>query len=245
MIHMVKDVNLQSDSSKTDILLITPPPFLDHFWRKQHVEWALRTGYANTDEKAVEGMMRTSKVMKTYVEACLAVGKEEGIDVLDIYLGMIRAAGSEDEDALRPFFTWVDLDSPRLIISEMAYILRRKDIKSCLTTSPSSLKASTLILTQRGCAVPCQTTLNLAPPRITTLRLTSLKRRISLHVARFHKSSLSYALLCDPNRPHTCQPGPSDQGVHGFGKHSCIERQSLRGLRVCSGEMRRESATWR
>lgn len=105
MISLINAANSEYPTPITKIILITPPPFLEHFWRKQHIAWALESGYAETEEAAVKGMERKSEVTKTYAEACVAVGKQAGVEVLDVYSGMINAAGSDTEDALRPFFT--------------------------------------------------------------------------------------------------------------------------------------------
>lgn len=106
MIHLLRSPESEYYSPDTAIVLMTPPPILADYWRRQHVNWALREGVANTAEEALKGSDRSAKVTASYAAGCVEVAENLGVQVVDVYSGLIRAAGGTTEDALLPFFTY-------------------------------------------------------------------------------------------------------------------------------------------
>lgn len=107
MISLLHSPGSASYDPKTRIILITPTPVCSEYWCKQHVAWAIGEGRAQTAEEALRGTMRDSAVTKQYAEACIEVGRQASVEVLDAHSGMIRAAGGCKEELLMPFFTCV------------------------------------------------------------------------------------------------------------------------------------------
>lgn len=103
-LHELVRLVRQADD-RTRVLLITPPPLLTEFWRSEHVDWALRQGGARSAEEALRVINRDADTTKSYGQAVLMVGKEAGVDVVDLMSAMPQAVGGDTEDLLRPLFT--------------------------------------------------------------------------------------------------------------------------------------------
>ena len=80
IIAMVRDKDSEQYSPETKIILMTPPPVIES-----------RTNH------------RKPSVTKTYVEAVMRVGKEEGLPVANVHAAVLEAAGGPGDDELGPF----------------------------------------------------------------------------------------------------------------------------------------------
>ena len=84
----------------TKIIMITPPPIME----KAHFEDTKASRKA--DGTLVEPMSPTRRYehSKQYSVACYDFAKEESLPVVDIHTAIIRAAGGETEEQLKPYF---------------------------------------------------------------------------------------------------------------------------------------------
>jgi hypothetical protein len=105
MIDLVVSPASSYFSPKTQILLLTPPPFLTETWTRQHIAWALGEGRATTAEEAVYGTEREGDLTHRYALACVDVARQTGVHCVDIHSGLIEAAGGTLEEQLKPYFT--------------------------------------------------------------------------------------------------------------------------------------------
>ena len=93
MIWMVRSPESPRYSPDTRVILINSPPL-------NAEQWAARQG-AQDPPRPLE---RDSAVTKTYAEAAVEVGAQEGVAVVDAWTALYEAAGKE-EKALRKFLT--------------------------------------------------------------------------------------------------------------------------------------------
>jgi len=105
MINLIQSPESMFYSQCTRIILISPPPFVENYWRERHIQWALTEGGAETVEEALHGSDRSGQAAKEYASACMEVAKEAGVEGVDVHSGLIQAAGGRTEEALMPFFT--------------------------------------------------------------------------------------------------------------------------------------------
>ena len=93
MIWMVRSPESPRYSPDTRVILINSPPL-------NAEQWAARQGARDPPRP----MERDSAVTKTYAEAAVEVGAQEGVAVVDAWTALYEAAGKE-EKALRKFLT--------------------------------------------------------------------------------------------------------------------------------------------
>ena len=101
IIHFVKDPSSPWYSPETRIVLVTAPPIIPEEWLK-HCENMWRQNGSN-GPKPTE-MEREPTNTKKYVEACLEVGKEQGVEVVDAWTAIVKQAGGSDAESLAPYF---------------------------------------------------------------------------------------------------------------------------------------------
>jgi lysophospholipase L1-like esterase len=106
------------------IVLITPPPIV----QSMRMEMPLPPGIPKADQ----GKERDLNHSRKFKDACLAIGKEwkaktgGRVQVIDFWKVIVDAAGSEQDDDLRPFFTdGLHLTPPgyRLLFDELMEVL--------------------------------------------------------------------------------------------------------------------------
>jgi lysophospholipase L1-like esterase len=85
--------------AETRVLLITCPPVMEKAWTAHLRNVRIQRGEVDVDKPA-----RSKESPKIYSTACKEVAQQEGVPVVDLYTGIIDAAGGDDEEKLAPFF---------------------------------------------------------------------------------------------------------------------------------------------
>jgi hypothetical protein len=101
IIHFVKNPSSPWYSPETRIVLITAPPIIPQEWLK-YCEGMWRQNGSN-GPKPTE-IDREPANTKKYVEACLEVAKEQGVEVVDAWKAIVDQAGGSDAGSLAPYF---------------------------------------------------------------------------------------------------------------------------------------------
>lgn len=103
LLNLVRSPSSPYYSPDTKIVLLSPGPIVSSDWNNRIFEEDEAAGHHRPPGK----LQRDPKHVKLYAEACVEVAKEERVPYVDSHTAIIQAAGSEAEDALRPFFTLV------------------------------------------------------------------------------------------------------------------------------------------
>ncbi len=94
LIQLVKSPSSEWYSPETRIILLTPPPVNTTLWLAFLKEIEVPTDHSD----------RTVERTRTYAEAAIAVGKKEGVPVVDVFSLLWSAAG-ENEEGLKEFLS--------------------------------------------------------------------------------------------------------------------------------------------
>lgn len=100
LISMVKKPASPYYSPDTRLILITAPPIIPSAWR-DHCVGMWKQNACRGPEPEED---RDTEVTKRYVDACMEVAKQEGVEVVNAWTGIVEAAGGSDKDSLAPFF---------------------------------------------------------------------------------------------------------------------------------------------
>lgn len=96
---MVRDPKSEWYSPDTRVVLISPPPIIE--------EERLKGQMARWKEFGSEGpaplLDRDAENTHKYAEAVVAVGKETGIPTVDLWSAVVKHAGGNTPDKLRPY----------------------------------------------------------------------------------------------------------------------------------------------
>jgi lysophospholipase L1-like esterase len=105
MINMIRDPASPYHSPSTHIILINAPPILEATRQAAMIaKWKL-FGCHGPSPKLNVAKDRT----KSYAEASKEVATEQNVPVVDLWTALVQAAGSDNEDALLPFFTYASI----------------------------------------------------------------------------------------------------------------------------------------
>ncbi|WRT65393.1 uncharacterized protein IL334_002336 [Kwoniella shivajii] len=100
LINLVKDPSSQYYSPETKVIMINAPPIIPDAWVEARIEKWKSFG----SEGPKPDQNRDRKVTKEYANACIVVGENEGVDVVDIWTAIVDAAGGESDRQLAPYF---------------------------------------------------------------------------------------------------------------------------------------------
>lgn len=92
LISMIQSPSSEYYSPDTKIILITPPPIIPEKWFKAMQKLQAERGQPVSDKPT-----RESKMVHEYAQACLEVAEKENVASIDIYSGLIEAAGGDDQ----------------------------------------------------------------------------------------------------------------------------------------------------
>jgi len=101
LIHLVKDPSSPWHSPETRLVLITAPPIIPEEWLKHCEGMWIQNGSNGPKPTEID---REPSNTKKYVEACLQVGKEQGVEVVDAWTAIVNQAGGSDAESLAPYF---------------------------------------------------------------------------------------------------------------------------------------------
>ncbi|WVQ77818.1 hypothetical protein IAR50_007508 [Cryptococcus sp. DSM 104548] len=135
--HLIKLLTSPSSpyySPETKIILVTPPPVCTSKWLTSRIsKWEF---FGQEGEKPDQN--RDQAVAKEYVEGCLAVAKEQGVEVVDLWGAIAKAAGGEGDEELDPYlYDGVHLTPP-------AYAILFEEVKKVIVNKFPELNPETM-----------------------------------------------------------------------------------------------------
>lgn len=100
LISWIRSPSSEYYSPDTAIIMITPPPVIDEKWFK-----AMQKLQAERGQEVSQQHTRTSERAHTYAKACLEVAEGEQVQCIDMYSGLIEAAGGSDLEHLDAYLS--------------------------------------------------------------------------------------------------------------------------------------------
>ena len=97
---MVKNPSSPYHSPDTRLVLITAPPIIPSAWRAHCVGMWQANG--SQGPEPVED--REPSNTKSYVDACVEVARQEGVEIVNAWSAIVNAAGGADAESLAPYF---------------------------------------------------------------------------------------------------------------------------------------------
>lgn len=101
IIHFVQDPKSPWYSPSTRLVLITAPPIIPQEWLKHCEGMWMQNGKNGPKPTNID---REPSNTKKYVQACLDVGWEQGVEVVDAWTAIVEQAGGSDAESLAPYF---------------------------------------------------------------------------------------------------------------------------------------------
>ncbi|WVQ94350.1 hypothetical protein IAU59_001429 [Kwoniella sp. CBS 9459] len=100
LIDLVQSPSSPYHSPDTKVVLINAPPIIEDAWIEARIEkWE---SFGKEGPKPDQN--RDFGITKQYAEACLEVGKDKGVEAVDLWTAIIKAAGGEGPKELAPYF---------------------------------------------------------------------------------------------------------------------------------------------